>query len=178
MSVTNLFSLIALVMCGFAAVTDTRHGLIPNWLTFPVILGAPLVHAWTSGPEALLGSFLSLLACGAVPYLLFRRGAMGGGDVKLFAALGALGGARFGLQVEVSALALACVWSFGVLAYRGALFAMLRRCLRLSLGRWLPASYAAADTLAMTYVRLGAPIAIAALGNVCLEQTSWFSVLP
>ena len=54
--------------------------------------------------------------CGLVPYVLFRARAMGGGDVKLFAALGAVTGYDLfvGLRIELAAFAtalIAVLWS-------------------------------------------------------------------
>jgi len=76
-----------------AAWSDHRHGRIPNALTLPA-LAAGLV----------LGSPAGALVSAGLPLLLFGRGKVGGGDVKLFAALGALLGVRLGLTVEALAL--------------------------------------------------------------------------
>ena len=75
-----------------AAATDARSGLIPNWITLPPLLAALVLHFVTQGAGGLALSLAGALVCGLVPYLLFRQGTMGGGDVKLLAALGALGG--------------------------------------------------------------------------------------
>lgn len=176
---SNAVSVIAIVVCGVAAVTDLRSGLIPNWLTFPVIVGAPLVHGWLSGPGALLRSLLALLLCGLVPYLMFRRGGMGGGDVKLFAALGALVGLGLGLQVQLVSMLLACFWGLGVLAFRGQLFAVLRRSLQLMLGNVLPRKWhASTEHKHFAQVRLGAPIAVAAITCVIAEHVATIGWLP
>jgi prepilin peptidase CpaA len=49
----------------------------------------------------LLGAF----ACGIVPFLAWKKGEMGGGDVKLFAAIGALVGPVVGFDVEARTFA-------------------------------------------------------------------------
>ncbi len=70
-------------------VTDWRKRDIPNWLTATVALAAPLFW-WAAGvtlwPDAAIqvGVALATFAVGAA---LFHFGAMGGGDVKLLAAL-------------------------------------------------------------------------------------------
>lgn len=175
----NAASVIAMALCGVAAITDLRSGLIPNWLTLPVIVGAPLVHGWLRGPGALLQSLLALLLCGLVPYLMFRAGGMGGGDVKLFAALGALGGISFGLQVELVAMLTASVWGLGVLAYRGCLFAALLRSIQLALGRLWPKRWRrTVDAEHMTQIRLGAPIAVAVIGCVIADHIAALGGLP
>lgn len=169
----DLGSVIAIVVCGLAAVTDLRTGLIPNWLTFPVILGAPLFHGVVEGPGALLRSLLALLLCGLAPYVLFRRGGMGGGDVKLFAAIGASCGLGLGLQVELVSMLIACLWGLGVLAFRGHLFAVLLRSLQLLLGRLVPARWRVPiEEEHLTRVRLGAPTAVATFACVVSERVA------
>jgi prepilin peptidase CpaA len=73
----------------WAAVGDCRSRRIPNWLTLPLAVAGILqsfcsVHTATPG-QALLG-----FAAGfALTIVLFALGALGGGDVKLLAAVGA-----------------------------------------------------------------------------------------
>jgi prepilin peptidase CpaA len=69
--------------------TDIRYRLIPNMITAPIALAAPLY--WYAMDEfSLVGVALHLLI-GLLVFgffaLAFRFGAMGGGDVKLFSAL-------------------------------------------------------------------------------------------
>lgn len=72
-----------------AAVTDLRSRRIGNWLTGAIALAAPLFWA-ASGldlwPE-IAKQIGVALATFAVLAVLFRFGAMGGGDVKLLTAL-------------------------------------------------------------------------------------------
>ncbi len=78
---------IALVV---AAVGDWRRRLIENWLTGGIALTAPLLwiaqgYGWW--PEIGLQVILSLTLF-LIFLIFFAIGAMGGGDVKLIAALG------------------------------------------------------------------------------------------
>ena len=78
-------TLTALVGCAH----DVRHGRIPNYLTFGSALLA-LVYALAIGGWASLAAILACWLIGFglfVPFFLLRG--MGGGDVKLLAALGA-----------------------------------------------------------------------------------------
>ena len=80
-----------------AALTDAWKGKIYNWLTLPVLLAAPLWHlAWKGMP----GFWFSLSGFGVTAAILLGMRllagkGLGGGDVKLLAALGALGGREF-----------------------------------------------------------------------------------
>lgn len=132
---------LCLLLCltGTAAVTDARRGVIPNWLTLPALALFPLAQLASTGPGGLLDACLGVMTCGVVPLLLFRAGAMGGGDVKLFAAIGALCGSNAGLELQLISYALAALFALCVLAYRGVLFATLLRALALVCGPLLPA---------------------------------------
>jgi prepilin peptidase CpaA len=108
----------ASAVAALAAVIDlkTRHihdGLTLGALLLGVVarvaLGAVragLHGVWVGGLIALGGVIL----CAVVPFLLCRYAGMGGGDLKLLAAVGALCGPVWGMQAEfyafVSVLAL------------------------------------------------------------------------
>ena len=90
MTITWILLGSCVAITAMAAVTDYRTGRIPNWLTLPPLVVGPLLHFVSGGPTGLLGALVAIAVCGLVPYLMFRCGAIGGGDVKLFAAMGAL----------------------------------------------------------------------------------------
>jgi prepilin peptidase CpaA len=76
-----------------AAAIDARVRKIPNWLTFGLLL-AGLGRGLASGGMSGLGhSALGMLAGAALPLVLYAISALGGGDVKLLAAVGAWVGA-------------------------------------------------------------------------------------
>jgi prepilin peptidase CpaA len=157
---------IALIAITFvAAWTDTRSGLIPNWLTLPVIASAPAVQLAFGGTSSLLSSLLGGVVCAFVPMLLFRAGAMGGGDVKLLCGLGALAGPLAGLELQLLAYNVLIVFALTVLALRGGLVAVLRRSWRL-IRRATPSR----DSIeAHTDFRLGIPIFVATVTTFALE---------
>ncbi len=142
-----------------AAVTDLVAITIPNRLTLPLLVLAPLVHGFAAGPGALGLSLLAAALCGLVPALAFARGGLGGGDVKLFAALGALLGCELGLRIELGALCLAALYASFVLVHRGQLFRTLISGVRL-FSKELPS---AAIAQSETCMRLGPAIAAATL---------------
>lgn len=72
-----------------AAVTDLRRRQIDNWLNAAIALTAPL-YWWASGLSLWPGVAIQLGMMLVVFFgfaLVFARGGMGGGDVKLLAAL-------------------------------------------------------------------------------------------
>jgi prepilin peptidase CpaA len=126
----------ALVLACVCACTDWRRGVIPNRLTLPLLVMAPLIHAFSSrglrpplgGSGAVFAALFSLLSagvCAIVPLLLFWLRLAGGGDVKLFAALGALLLAGTGLAAQFFAFATAAFFVPARLAYHGRLFSTL-----------------------------------------------------
>jgi len=156
--------MLALALAAGAAVTDARTGHIPNGLTLPALAVAPLGHLLLSGPREAALSILAALLCGLVPYLMFRKGAAGGGDVKLLAALGAIGGASFGIETQMFGFALATGFSLVVLAYRGRLLATLANALFLLVNPVLPSRYRRiAPAEVMSTVRMGIPFFLGAL---------------
>lgn len=157
--------LAVLVVTAIAAVTDLRHGVIPNRLTLCAFVVAVVGHAWWGGWAGFGFAWLGAGACAVVPLLLFVRGGMGGGDVKLLAAIGAMVGTMQGLRIQLYAYLLAGFYSCGCLAYRGRLFSTIGSALRLlwpaAWSRGRP-SMSVADELAQT-VRLGGVIAVASV---------------
>ncbi|MBO8165497.1 MAG: prepilin peptidase [Brevibacillus sp.] len=88
--------------------TDLRWRLIYNWLTLPGTAFFLLCHA-VIGPGTFGSSILGTLSLGGVSLILavLSHGQMGGGDIKLFAMLGAALGWQAGLAVLVYTYVLA-----------------------------------------------------------------------
>jgi prepilin peptidase CpaA len=92
--------LIALIL--LAAAFDIRYRRIPNWLTLGGVLAGTGLNSFLYQGWPGLRLSLSGLAVGFIVYfILYSLRAMGGGDVKLMAAIGALVGARdwFGIFI-------------------------------------------------------------------------------
>lgn len=168
----------ALVVATLGAVWDWRRGEIPNGLTLPVVAIAPVLHGLLLGPMGVARSVLAALCCGLVPYVLFRAGAGGGGDVKLFAALGALTGLSMGLEIELTAFIAAAVLAMGRLAWQGALLRTLLNAFFLAVNPVLPRKWRrTVEPELMATVRLGVPIAVAAtLVVVGRHAAPWLGV--
>jgi prepilin peptidase CpaA len=82
-----------------AALWDCRTYRIPNWLTLgAAAAGLLLAGLGVGAPGGAADSLKGFLLGGLFLLPFFMLGAMGGGDVKLAAAFGALGGLHFALH--------------------------------------------------------------------------------
>lgn len=172
------FFVAAVIVGVIAGWLDWRSGHVPNWLTLGPLLAAPIAHAIVgyvlSGRDAaeheLLFSILGAFACGAVPLLLYRLGAMGGGDVKLLAAIGALCMASVGIGCEFYAFIAAAIFAFGRLAYQGKLLRTLGNTVSLTINPFLPKARRKEIAPEMlTELRFGPAVAVGALIGVFLN---------
>src|SRR5262245_40829808 len=94
-----------------ACITDLHARRIPNVLTFSAIVAALLFHALTGGLSAAGWSVAGCLLGAALFMPMFALRGMGGGDVKLLAAVGAWLGPS-----QVAIVALAASVAGGVMA--------------------------------------------------------------
>lgn len=172
-----LLSQAALVLtCILATWTDARRGIIPNWLTLPSAALGLAIHTVMQGWFGLGYAAAGALLCGLVPYLLFRRGAIGGGDVKLLAAVGALAGPLQGLEIECLAFVSASVFALARLGYHGQLGKTLTQTAQLALRPLLPSRYRQAiRPEALSTLRFGGAVLAGALLALVLRHTppSW-----
>lgn len=162
--------MVSLTVAALAALTDVLRGKIPNWLTTPALVGAVLAHGTlgaklggiSGAASAAAWSVVGALLCALPLVPLVARGAIGGGDIKLFAALGALTHPMNGLAIEVHALVIAAVFALGQLAYRGVLFDTLgRTCVYVS--NALRRKQASAPPSLLTCFRLGPSVFVGTL---------------
>jgi prepilin peptidase CpaA len=169
---TDTPMLIAVAIAAVSAVSDARTGRIPNLLTLPSAALALGVHA-LMGATALVSSVLGLCLAGLVPLALFYMSggrAIGGGDVKLFAALGAWAGPAAGLRLELSAFVLLAAFALVRLAFRGELLRVLVRSALLFARPLLPRAFRAHATLTpLTEVRMGPAIFAGTLSVVAAD---------
>jgi prepilin peptidase CpaA len=121
----------AAIAASAGAALDLRFQRIPNWLTAGALVSGVLLNAWLGGLNGVLVA-LSGAALGVVLLLPFYAlHAMGAGDVKLLAALGAFVGPQVLVSVAVYGGLVGGVLSVGVLIIRGRLLGALRDALLL-----------------------------------------------
>jgi prepilin peptidase CpaA len=131
-------------VASLAALYDWRTGRIPNWLTLGALVVALPFHAWMTvgtpeqGPlDGVKWAVLGALAC-SLPLLLgWRFGWVAGGDVKLVAALGAVGGLSLGLEAVFLSFLSAASYILLRHAWNGTLWRSLDDALTLIVGRAL-----------------------------------------
>lgn len=84
---------------GAAFITDIRSMRIPNWITVTALLGGLAAQTGMRGWQGFMFAGAGAVAGFAVLLLLHLIGAVGAGDVKLFAGIGAWTGVVFTAQL-------------------------------------------------------------------------------
>lgn len=173
LGIVNTPILAAVVLAALAAIVDSRTGRIPNALTLPAAALGLVVHAF-SGRTELLSALVGLSLAGLVPFALFQATAgraIGGGDVKLFAALGAWTGPFTGLRIELAAFVLLAAFSLVRLAFRGELLPVLGRSALLLARPVLPSALRSQVKHApLTEVRMGPAIFAGTLATALADR--------
>ena len=105
------FLISAVLVASTGAVCDVRSALIPNWLTYSSLAAALGLRLAASGWAGLKGGLVGVLVAGGIFLVLFLMGAMGGGDLKLMASVGAWVGSG-----QVVTMLLAAAFAGGFLA--------------------------------------------------------------
>jgi prepilin peptidase CpaA len=176
------FLVAAVILTAIAAIFDLKTGQIPNWLTLPVLIVAPIVHAVVASARGLTtdevaweggisvsGAMLTAL----VPLLLYRQNAIGGGDLKLLAALGALCQPSLGLEIEMYGFLTAMVVAPAKLAYDGKLFKTFKNTFVIAMNAVTPKEkQREVEADALSWFRLGPCIFI---GTVVTAAFHWGS---
>lgn len=136
----------AVLVAAIAAAIDWRTGHIPNWVTLVPLGLAPFAHAGvfvatgradqalTQGAFSVIGA----VVCGIVPYALFRAGGLGGGDVKLLVAIGAICRPMLGIEAQFYGFVVAALVAPARLAYEGKLLKVMGNTLALVANPFLP----------------------------------------
>jgi len=109
-----------------ALICDLRTRRIPNKWNLAAAIGGIGFHLITGGLAGFQYAMLSMGVMLAIPLVLQLCGAIGGGDVKWFAALGAWSGLAFGLAVFMLTMIIAALIGMGILIGQGQLWGRLR----------------------------------------------------
>ena len=122
-----------LVLAGILAVAvfyELTQNRIPNWLTFGGI-AVGLLAGWLPGGISLGSSLVGFLSGFGALFVFYLFGGMGGGDVKLMGAAGALLGHPMAVQALIYTAFVGCLMAVLVLIWRKDFWARLGRLVRL-----------------------------------------------
>jgi len=147
-------------------ITDLRWRRIPNWLTYPAIPCAVILHSmaggWHGAKLSLLGTALGLGLL--LPFVLIRS--LGGGDWKLVGGLGAFFGPQRLMEVLVWAVLINGVMALCLIIWRRRVGQTLRNMGRMFAAFFslhLPGSDLTIENPNATKVPFGVAAAIAVL---------------
>lgn len=130
-----------LIMLVAAFVTDVRTMKIPNIITVSGIiagLGWNLITgSWSGGLDALMGAAAGF----GILLVLYWLGAVGGGDVKLFGAIGAWTGTLLALYILMYSILVAGMIGIVVLIWRREAFSRMRGMVQSVLGAYMLKSW-------------------------------------
>lgn len=177
----NFFLLAACAITALAAVRDLRTGEIPNALALYPIAVAPLAHLLVGslrhgvsyGVQAAMFSILGIVACGIIPWVLWRMNGGGGGDLKLLALVGALCQAMIGIEAQFYAFMFAALFAPAWLVWEGKLFRVFGNAFFLVINPFLPKAQRREITPeAMTSLRFGPAVFAGTLTASILNWTT------
>ncbi|WP_334073691.1 MULTISPECIES: A24 family peptidase [Paenibacillus] len=159
------------ILLGAAFITDLRSMKIPNALTLSGLAFGLLWHlldgGWGGGLFALRGVAVGF----ALMLMLYWFGAVGGGDVKLFAGIGAWTGAQMTLHIMVYSILCAGLIGVFILILRREAFTRLRGILHNILGAlvlksWIPVRSGRKNQLQFPFMLAVLPAAVYAVFNL------------
>lgn len=125
-------------LLGLSMITDLFTRKIYNYLTFPAIGLGMAIGIWQGGWNGLSQSLGGILT--GVSFLLpfFLAGGVGGGDLKLLAAVGALGGFPFILEALLYSSICGGLMALWALARRGEFVDGIKNCATLVIRLFFP----------------------------------------
>ena len=174
----HTFLLACALLAVVAAVFDLRRRRIPNWLTLLGFAGGVVGHgAMAYAAEgsdfaihAVAYSLLGATVVGFVPAVLWRFGTMGGGDVKIIIAVGAVCHASLGMTLVFVALSLMACAGIVKLAWDGQLLRSVGSALGAILNPVLPREkQIVVAEAAREPMRFGPALALSAIGVVLVH---------
>lgn len=156
------------ILLGAAFLTDLKSMKIPNVLTISGVVAGLLWHfldeGWAGALFALRGAAIGFV----LMLVLYWFRAIGGGDVKLFAGIGAWTGAQMTLHIIVYSILCAGLIGVIILILRREAFARIRGILRNFLGAimlksWTPVRSGLKNQLQFPFMLAVLPAAIQAV---------------
>lgn len=149
-----------------AGITDLRWQKIPNWLTYPAVAIAILLHWIIVGKQAALLSLAgAALGLGILlPFVLL--GGLGGGDWKLVGGLGAFFGARRLVPILLLTLIINGIMAIALVVWKRRIGQTFRNLVRMTAALFkfrLPGPELTIDNPETSKVPFGIAAAVAVL---------------
>jgi prepilin peptidase CpaA len=129
MTVNVLTDICVAVVVLIAGTSDIRSRRIPNWLTISGVCAGLVLHAATAGYTGFRLSAMGMLLGFGAYLALYCLRAMGAGDVKLMAAVGAIVGPADWISVFAATAIAAGMLSLGLVIFKRRLRETLRNAL-------------------------------------------------
>jgi prepilin peptidase CpaA len=115
----STIQILAAALVLVAAVTDIRSRRIPNWLTLLGVLAGLSLNGLTYGLAGVRNSLGGMLLGFSAYLILYLLRAMGAGDVKLMAAVGAIVGPENWVAVFLASAAAGGVIALALMVWKG-----------------------------------------------------------
>lgn len=146
-----IFSLALIAFTVYAAVNDTRRAIIPNRLTVTILLTGLLFNlvrsgwlgaqgrelwaldtgsVWLGIADGLLFSLAGFATAFVLMFVFWVLGLCGGGDLKLFAAVGTWLGWHWFIWLWIASVAVLWVWTAGRVVFGGLAAGSVRKRFR------------------------------------------------
>jgi len=122
-NVVLLFDALAIALA--ASVLDVQQHRIPNWINYPTMVGGVLLRIYFYGWHGLLTALGGILVAGGLVFVFYAVHALGGGAVKLLAALGAMVGPYDAINILLATGIAGGILALVYSAYRGRIRATL-----------------------------------------------------
>ncbi len=113
---------------------DVRYRRIPNPFVLATLIGGLAINLMFGGLSGLYGSIAGCFFAFALMFLLHLFGAMGAGDVKLFAAIGAVTGAPLVLPTFIVVILTGGLLAMISIVRAGVVITTMQRVLQIFVG--------------------------------------------
>ncbi|WP_447968946.1 A24 family peptidase [Nitrospira sp. M1] len=169
-----LISILSIALI-WAAVTDVRWSKIPNVITFPLAGLGLVIHSVSDGLNGLLFSLQGLALGFGVLFIFYLLGGMAAGDVKLFAAVGAIIGPHDAFIAFLITACLGGLYAIGLMMVTWGIPSTAER-VKVILTTWLVARiFTSPPPVNDTQPKLRYGLVIG-LGTLCSQAWRWMNV--
>jgi len=114
-------AIVVLICTSIAAVTDWHNFTIRNVITLPLIISGIIYHTLSADGTGFVESVAAACLMAAILFFPYALGVMGGGDLKLMAAIGAWFGIRLTFYVLIASSIAQGIYALALLLRPGEL---------------------------------------------------------